>query len=347
MSNRIMNIVVTVIAILLVVTGVVVFLSKEDALISHKDPAIKHAVLAQTHRERVWSEWNYRPVEAGKAFRDSLLNPLIVKIYGEHVYVADHGDMKVKRFSLDGEFLNAIGNGVGEGPGEFGNITDFYVRGEDIWIVSLRSRNVSRFNVDGTYRSRFLTSPGALRIAGLAEHLVMMMMGSPELFQEVDTTGRVLKSFGDIVTDQRVNFLALQGTLGSLEDGGFVYVPEYAGYLYLFDRAGEIEKVVQTIDRIPFPGTTSRQTDSGIAFRAPESDVVFGMVNVDAGVLYELVYFKKSTLEERYSVLDRYDASSGAYLSTFRLPVRSIDAQVHGDRIYCLSKGEIVVFERE
>lgn len=220
---------VAVIASLLIIVGVV-FVVNKDKLVTYSDSAIKHEVLAQIHQERVWSPWKYRSAEVGEAFRDSLLNPMIVKVYGEHVYVADHGDMKVKRFSLEGEFLNAIGNGVGEGPGEFGNITDFYVRGEDVWIVSLRSRNVSRFNLDGTYRSRFITSPGALRITGLGDHLVMMMMGSPDLFQEVDTTGRVLKSFGDIVTDQSVNFLALQGTLGPLEDGGFVYVPLYAGY---------------------------------------------------------------------------------------------------------------------
>lgn len=89
------------------------------------------------------------------------------------------------------------------------------------------------------------------------------------------------------------------------------------------------------------------KTDSGIVFRAPKSDVVFGMVNVEEGMLYELTYFKKGTLDESYSVLDRYELFNGAYLNSFRLPVRSIDAQVHGDRIYCLSNTEIVVFERE
>ena len=329
------------------IAGIFVLSDGEYSAIPGSPPVVEHAVIEQEQQDRIWVDQTFEPVALREPLQESLIYPLILKLYDENLYVADHGDMKVKRFSLDGKLLNVIGEGIGEGPGEFGNITDFYVRDEEIWVVSMRTRSISKFSIDGAFRSRFTVSPAALRITGLGENLVLMMMGSSELFHEVDTTGQVLKTFGGLVTEQTGNFLALQGNILTTEQGGFIYVPHYAGYLYYFDRQGALAKVLQTVDRLPFPGIESKKTDTGFAFRAPDVDIITTAGNISDGILYVHVYFKGKTREEGFSILDRYDSKKGTYISSSRLPFPVIDAQVYKKKLYCLSDTTVTVFRLE
>lgn len=82
-----------------------------------------------------------------------------------------------------------------------------------------------------------------------------MAMMNIDLFHEVDTTGKVVRTFGELVMDQTQNAMALDGTFAPRDDGGFIYAPTYASYLYYYDASGVFEKLVQTIDRLKFPGT--------------------------------------------------------------------------------------------
>ena len=110
------------------IAGISVLSDEEFKTIPGSAPEVEYVVIEQEQQDRIWADQTFEPVALQEPFHESLFNPQIMRLYDENLYVADHGDMTVKRFSLDGKLLNVIGKGVGEGPGEFGNITDFYVR---------------------------------------------------------------------------------------------------------------------------------------------------------------------------------------------------------------------------
>lgn len=144
--------------------------------------------------------------------------------------------------------------------------------------------------------------------------------------------------------DQTRNFMSLDGTLVSLDDGGFVYLPMYASYLYHYDASGMIKKVVQTIDRLPFPGVESDETATSTTFFAPHTEIRVRNGSINNGIFYLHSFFKGKTTEESFSVLDRYDWPDGSYVSSTRLPFPAIKAQVYQDKLYCLQDTMLTVF---
>ena len=206
-----------------------------------------------------------------------------------------------------------------------------------MWIADTNSRLVSTFTTEGTYLSRFTTPSLMLRITRLPNNnLVLMAIMSTDLFYQVDTTGEVVRTFGELVMEQTQNPMALGGSFVSRDDDGFIYAPTYASYLYYYDASGVFEKLVQTIDRLKFPGTKSKEKGVGIVFFAPTSDIVINNTSVHEGIIYLHSKFKKKKIESgSLSVLDRYDLQTGSYISSTRLPFSTREAVVYGERLYC------------
>ena len=301
------------------------------------DPAVKHTYIEQEQTERIWVEQEFESVKLKVPLHEALYNPGPMKLRDDNIYIIDYGDMLLKRFSLDGELLNTIGLGRGQGPGELGTITDYYVRDSVVWIADPDTRSVSMFTTEGTYLSRFTTPSPMPRITRLPNNnLVLMAMMNVDLFHEVDTTGELVRTFGELVMDQTQNAMALDGTFAPRDDGGFIYAPTYASYLYYYDASGVFEKLVQTIDRLKFPGTKSEEKGVGVAFFAPTSDIVINNTSVHEGIIYLHSKFTKKKIESGHlSVLDRYDLQTGSYISSTRLPFPVREAVVYGDRLYC------------
>ena len=311
-----------------------------------RDPVVKHTYIEQEQTERTWVEQNFEQVALRYPIYEALYNPLLMKVQNEHLYIVDYGDTRLKRFSLDGRLLNTIGLGRGQGPGEVGNITDFYVRGGNVWIADPATRSVSAFTTDGTYLSRFITKGPMPRITGLQNNLVLMAMMSPELFHQVDTAGTTVKTFGDLVKDQTQQFMMLDGFFVADEEGGFLFVPSSASYIYHYGESGTLKKVVQTIDRIPFPDVASAETGSGIAFFAPDPDILINNASIQEGTLYLHAKFVQEQTEGGHlSVLDRYDVHTGSYVSSTRLPFAARNAIVYGDRLYCLHDTTVSILQ--
>ncbi len=104
---------------------------------------LDHAVL-------VYGSENYEllgripAVESGEAgFIRQATN---ISISNDILYVSDFGDFNVKQFSLEGEFLGAIG-GYGDGPGRFTRPKGLAVdREENLYVVDAAFENVQIFN---------------------------------------------------------------------------------------------------------------------------------------------------------------------------------------------------------
>ena len=334
--------------VLVTLVGLVALIGIVTRSDNKPDPTVKHTYIEQEQTERIWVEQEFEQVALRFPIYEALYNPQQMKLQNDNIYIVDFGDMRIKRFSVDGALLSTIGLGRGQGPGELGNITDFYVRDSVVWVADPQTRSISKFGIDGTYRSRFPVENPMLRITGLQEHLVLMAMMSLDLFHQVDTTGEVVKTFGELVMDQTRNALALDGAFVPVDDGGFIYALFDASYLYHYDASGTLKKVVQTIDRIPFPTIESAETGTGFASFAPSSDIIINNASIHKGILYLHSKFVKKKIESGHlSVLDRYDVQTGSYISSTRLPFAVREAIVYGERLYCLHDTTVTVLRFE
>ncbi len=336
----------TTLAILGIALVVLVVAVAGAYAISERPPALDpdQPYTTQANYDRKWVAYDFSPLMPGDSFSEQLQNPILLRVYDSGVYVADAGDRKIRRFSHDGRLINLIGNGRGQGPGEISAIADFFVHDDQIWVSDTRTQAVSRFNIDGRFISRFYVGAFPLRVAGLGDGLVLLLLGSAQLFEQVDTSGHMVAEFGEVITDQVQQSLSLSGNLLPLQQG-FLYVPDFASYLYFFDAKGTLQRVVQTIDRQEFPGLESRKVGNGTAFYAPDPDIVTLDASTRGDELFLLTRFRNSDDDTKtYSVIDRYRLSDGIYQESIRLPFRISNAKIYRDRLYCWRDTSITVF---
>lgn len=73
-----------------------------------------------------------------------------IRIYDNRIFILDpYSDQKMLVFDLTGKFLYAISE-KGKGPGKYGDIFDFIVQNDKIYILNNRS-SVMEFKLNGTY----------------------------------------------------------------------------------------------------------------------------------------------------------------------------------------------------
>lgn len=241
-----------------------------------------------------------------------------IKVSAMGLFVADWGDMQIKRFSFDGRLLNTIGNGQGSGPGEFGNIVDYSVKGDHIWIADSRLLKASLFTVTGDYVRQI--KPGGIPLLRLTEtesgNLVFLTMHTDGLFARVSGEDSI-HVFGEMLKNQVENPLALQGTIESLPGGGFVYAPMFASYIFYFNEKGDLFHAFYTPDGIKFPSGANRVEGGNVIFTPPTSTTIISSLSVDNGYLYVLTVYES---EERRSNLDKFKVKTGKYVNSYDVP---------------------------
>jgi len=78
-----------------------------------------------------------------------------IAIRNDRLYVSDFGDFNVKSYTLEGEFLKAIG-GYGNGPGQFTRPKGLALdREENLYVVDAAFENVQLFNAEGELLMHF------------------------------------------------------------------------------------------------------------------------------------------------------------------------------------------------
>ncbi|HVF48321.1 MAG TPA: NHL repeat-containing protein [Pyrinomonadaceae bacterium] len=71
-----------------------------------------------------------------------------------NVYIADQGNARILKFSSDGKLLSTWGN-VGEGDGQFRQLTGISARGNRVFAADARNARVQVFDQDGKFLSLF------------------------------------------------------------------------------------------------------------------------------------------------------------------------------------------------
>ena len=124
---------------------------------------------------------------------ESLFNPGSLDIIDDELYVIDYGDLKIKRFSLDGELLNTILEGRDEGPGEVQNPTAIDIVGDDVWVLDPNPRKIIRFKKTGELVEHLKLPDLAFRMVRVDDRFILLTLMNSELFTETGDRTRKLE----------------------------------------------------------------------------------------------------------------------------------------------------------
>lgn len=256
----------------------------------------------------------------------SLKVPASIQLVDSTVYISDFSDFSIYNFHQDGTLVQKLKTGVGNGPGEFNHLSGYDIINGSLWAVDQANLRVSSFDLDsGEFYTNFSVQKRPWRITTLHDGLVIMWLGSDQLFTKFDFEGKEITRFGEIAEDQLQNPLSFDGEIASNRNDLFVYVPRYASLIYVYSSSGELKKVIQAPDGRSFQQTI--QIDN--VYQAPtvgNKYVMLDPVISDDNILSVYVAGTgeqnlKSTEDGKpIAMIDMYDLNEGIYLNSIILP---------------------------
>lgn len=286
-------------------------------------------------RERKWLKivWE-EDLDLQQAGNDSLFNPVLLESNGDRIYVGDWGDMKIKILSNKGLYVNSIGN-RGRGPGEFQRIMDIDFSHDSIFISDPEKNEIIIYSKTGEYSHSIKIEYPSYRLAA-SESTLYTLAIQDSLFGMYDIDGNLRGKFGKILDDPVMNRLSLSGRIEFIDQLGlFLYVPRFASYLYYYSYSGSLEKIIESIDRIPFANADHQVTGNQMKIRPPNREVEIRDQLVEGDKLYLLGFFKNgdSPLSHEYFI-DVYAANGDEYFHSFRIPTPSYQFTKIGNVYY-------------
>lgn len=267
---------------------------------------------------------------------DSLFNPMNIKRFGNRLVISDIGDMRLKRFDLEGRYLDSFGS-KGKGPGEFQRINDFVFNEKGtIYVIDGRKMRLMAFDSKNTsFITSYDTEPNPYRMAMLDEQLIIETLTAEKLFYKADFKGQTAGWFGEVMENQQQNKSSVLGELeATVSDSGFIFAPTYASYLYYFDIRGKNTRVIRGPDRIPFQETIHEQRGNMKITRPPRPDVLTKGLDISAERFYVTLINVKEESDLPETFLDLYDLESGRYLYSVELPEQTRDVLITKNSLY-------------
>ena len=288
----------------------------------------------QRSKERIFKDFDSeRRFCVGEGSRESMRGSLLAKVDGHgDLYVLDVSDLKIRRFSPQGKYLQTFGYGKGQAPEKVMSVSDFGVLSNgEVWIADLIGKKIEMLSPDGHLLGSIRPDRQPYRLLpGEKKDFTLMMPPMGEhLFGHFGADGRVQAEFGKLV-DNHLDGLALDGWTEMADDGAILYVPYYFGWIASYSPSGDLKYIVKTIDDIPDPSI--RRSSNGTLWMDPDTRVSANGASVSGGKLY---VFAGNAAGNHFShVVDVYDAGNGAYRYSFETPEAGAMALVRDDSLY-------------
>lgn len=304
----------------IVIVAGIFFLPESNENIRYKDVPVKAA--SKIEGERIWNEviWEEND-DFSLISNDSLYNPVLLTSSKDRLYVGDWADMSIKALSGDGSYLHAMGS-HGRGPGEFQRIMDIGFFQNLILISDPEKHEVIIYSDSGEYSHSYKIEYASNRIA-VSENGFYTLAIQDSLFGIYDFEGDSVSKFGRILDDPIINQLSLSGRIAFIDQlDMFLYIPRFASYLYYYNHIGQIEKVIETLDGLPFSGTDQKLYGNRVRIQAPQKDIEIMDYVIEEDKLYLLGRLMNggSPLENDHFI-DVYDISGDKYFHSFKIPV--------------------------
>lgn len=294
-----------------------------------EEPSIKAGENDQNYSfidNRNFVNVDFKEVSNFEKIENNLLNPQsILKPYRKNILLPDFADMKIKMIDRQGNLVREFGNGRGRGPGEFSIILDFTICENVLWVVDGTNFRVTGFSMENEEEELiFNTEYHPARIACVDDGLIIMQMGGEYSFNKHDFDGNLLKTFGRLTENQHQKPLSLDGQLRSF-DNGFLFLPQYASYVYHFDSDGNRLQTFELPDGLDFPYPNTSTSTEGRMTTAPQPQVTNHDLFYDPEKDYMVVnswYWgeDRGGQGEAFAVFDKINFTTGEYIESIRVP---------------------------
>ena len=293
----------------------------------------------QPASERTVRSGSWREVGAE---RPALINPRALRVSEGNVFFRDQSEIKVYRYTFDGEHVGTYGEGSGVGPKQHMNITGYGVASNgDVVIGDAQMRKISVFNEDGTLKRTERPDFGFLRL-GITGNNQIVTLGAPTAVRFQPITGGEHQQGEDLVRDTHRWVGVLDGGLRGDSQGGAIQFSFYYGYLIRWHGNGSIDYIREMIgDYPPTPtepaGATKRAVQSQIRFRVND-------VSIQDDEVHVLLTFFES--DENSHIVDVYNLRRGTYLYSYEPPKPLRSLAVSRDHIIGGQDTTFVVWDR-
>lgn len=298
--------------------------------------------MAQTQRmsERIWADVSLTPLHQLPMEPDvQLLRTMDIKVDAKgHVFVSDWGDMTVKRFSAQGEYVTTYGSGIGSAPGELTSILDMGTMGDSaVYVLDSDAGRISLFARDGRFVKTIPVYSRFHRHAITADGRSYSMTTGSAIF-ETRLSESDKRGFGNTLLEgqRENNYMLLDGFITTYNEH-LVYLPLYFPVIIQFDDTGVIVYARTTPDfgHTRPPRTTSPQP----GFTGLDAEILQDFPVADGNRIN--VYSRRDT-----SAIDVYDAPTGDYQYSIALPFGR-GSTMRNNRIYNLRDTTIAVYSVE
>lgn len=291
------------------------------------DPYGLTAEIRGTPPERTWIEAEVEEIASidseGEAY--TLFNPAAVKVDDENfLSVYDMGNMTLKAFTFEGEYLATYGKGHGRGPGEMMMVSGAGVWSDSlVYLVDLRQRRVSFFERNGNFVrvESYETPVYQLRWADSSIKYALPPPPRPEtpFLRIVAPSGARIIYRPPI---RGVDRIMLDGTLHTAGRKA-VFVMRYVPVILTYAPEDTIGTAYPTPDwgqDLPTP-EDSQGPPEAVQGQSTLSDGVLSVPIPEAGGI----------------AFDLYDARTMKYLRSIRLPIE-VELPMYGQAIYAAGK---------
>jgi hypothetical protein len=299
-------------------------------------PASQHAL------ERIFTkfDWERQFCVGGNNPGEPLRGHLLADVDSQgNLYILDFEDLKIRKFSPRGEYLQMFGRGKGQRPGEIMSASDLRVSPSgEVWVADLTGKKIEVFSPDGRLQRSVQPDRPPYRLLPSDDQRFTLMMPptSEHLFGRFGSGGKAETEFGKLV-DDRLSGLALDGWMGSAASGEILYVPYYFGWIASYSSAGTLKYMVKTIEAVPGPAI--RRSSNGVVRVDPDTRVSAKSASVSEGNLYIL---SGNAAGSRFSrLIDVYDSGSGAYRYSFEAPEGGAKVLVRGSSLYTVNNASV------
>jgi hypothetical protein len=251
-----------------------------------------------------------------------IFRPAQTRINKNFTYVNDFADFTIYEYDSEGNQKRKLSTTRGRGPGEIQHLTDFDVKDDTIWIADSQSMRVTSYSLQtGEYIDNYSLENRPMRVTVLEDGFVVLWLGADKLFSKFDFQGNEIHHFGEIIEDQILHQLSMDGTIRSNGQDRFVYIPFYASLIYHFDSKGNKINILKAPDGINFP---SVRRDGPTTFAPDFSFMRDGFIDEDDN-LYVYVTLpdeiSQNDQDNDYpeSYIDKYSLNSAQYVSSLRM----------------------------
>jgi len=285
--------------------------------------------------ERKWQEAEWERIETfTQTSNESLISPVLLTSHDELIYVGDWGVMDIKVFNKEGENIVSMGR-RGRGPGEFQRIMDIDFFHDSLFISDPEKHEVIIYSKNGDHSNSFRIDHSTNRLAVSDENIYTLAI-QDSLFERYDHEGNTNLTFGKILDKPILNQLNMAGRIEFITElDSFLYIPRFASYLIYYAADGKLNKIVETLDGIPFSESTQELTGERIQIRTPDTEVEIRDSFIDDENLYLLGRFvKNGSPIDNDHFIDIYSLHGDKYLHSYKLPIPATQFTIIENTVY-------------